>query len=370
MAANACRGIRGWGRLNFPAPLGSQRVQKKAIEENRIPEYNRIRNRQRKVNHLGVKDTATIQYMKQNEIFADAFNFFVYGGRQVIDPNSLVELDTREIGVPYGGEAGAEQPVQRTRDIAKSVTAMTDRRNAYLVLAIENQANIHYAMPVKDMVSDALQYAKQVEKAVASHKTSGDYKSVGSDEYLSGFLKEDRLMPVVTLVIYFDVKDWDGPMSLHEMFRDTDDAILALVPDYKINLIAPAAIPDADFDKFSTTLKEVLAFIKYSKDADKMAEVLASDQGYRHLGRKEVDVLNSCVNANLVMQDNEEVLDVCDAIQTMERRAADKATRETRISTLLDVVKNLMHVQNESADQIMDKIGVSDTDRKELKRCL
>lgn len=84
------------------------------------------------------------------------------------------------------------------------------------------------------------------------------------------------------------------------------------------------------------------------------------------LGRKEVDVFNSCVNANLVMQENEEVLDVCEAIQTMERRAADKE----RLSTLLDVIKNLMKVQNESADQVMDKIGVSDIDRKELKRCL
>ena len=30
------------------------------------------------VNSLGVKDTVTTKYMRQNEIFADAFNYFVY----------------------------------------------------------------------------------------------------------------------------------------------------------------------------------------------------------------------------------------------------------------------------------------------------
>lgn len=219
------------------------------------------------VNPLGVKDTVTTKYMRQNEIFADAFNYFVYGGEQVINPESLEELDTREIDVPYGGEKGAKQPVQKTRDVIKSVIAMMDKRTAYLLLAIENQSNIHYAMPVKNMVYDALQYAKQVEEAVASHKLSGDYKGVDSDEYLSGFMKADHLLPVVTLVIYFASKEWDGPLSIHEMFAGQDARVLAFVPDYKINLIAPAAIEDSEFEKFLTTLKEVLSFIKYSGNA-------------------------------------------------------------------------------------------------------
>ena len=60
---------------------------------------------------MGVKDTVTTKYMRQNEVFADTFNYFVYGGTQVISPDSLKELDTREIDVPYGGEKGAKQPV-------------------------------------------------------------------------------------------------------------------------------------------------------------------------------------------------------------------------------------------------------------------
>ncbi len=291
---------------------------------------------------MGRKDTVTVEYMRRNEIFADAFNYFVYGGRQVIDPDSLVELDTREIGVPYGGADGAEQPVQRIRDLIKSVTAMTDRRVAYLILAIENQSNIHYAMPVKNLVNDALQYAKQVEIAANSHKKSGDYKGADSDEYLSGFMKNDKLIPVVTLVVYFGDKLWDGPMSVHEMFNEQDAEILALVPDYKINLIAPAVIDEKDFSKFNSSLREVLSFIKYSRNADKLEEIVNSDADFRKLGRSEVNVLNACVDANLTIKPNEEVVDMCEALRELERRAAEKAKNKEKE----DIAKNLLRMGN------------------------
>ncbi|EET60284.1 hypothetical protein BRYFOR_07844 [Marvinbryantia formatexigens DSM 14469] len=318
------------------------------------------------VNPLGVKDTVTTKYMRQNEIFADAFNYFVYGGEQVINPESLEELDTREIDVPYGGEKGARQPVQKTRDVIKSVIAMMDKRTAYLLLAIENQSNIHYAMPVKNMVYDALQYAKQVEEAITSHKMSGDYKGSDSDEYLSGFMKADHLLPVVTLVIYFDSKEWDGPLSIHEMFAGQDARVLALVPDYKINLLSPASIEDEDFGKFQSSLKEVLSFIKYAGDKDELKKVLDADESFRHLGREEVDVLNACVGAKIAVKEGEEAIDVCLAIQQMNEEAAQKE----RISTLFVSIKNLMEKMGWSAEQSMDVLSVSDSDRKALWKLL
>ena len=42
---------------------------------------------------MGRADTATTNFMRQNDVFADAFNFFLYQGRPVIDPGKLRELD-------------------------------------------------------------------------------------------------------------------------------------------------------------------------------------------------------------------------------------------------------------------------------------
>ncbi len=105
---------------------------------------------------MGVKDAATTIYMQDMIVFADIFNFLIYGGRKVIIPENLHELDTRILEILYGGIKEAKYSVERIRDVLKFATIMMDGEAAYLLLAVENQSKIHYAMPVRNMVSDAL----------------------------------------------------------------------------------------------------------------------------------------------------------------------------------------------------------------------
>ena len=51
---------------------------------------------------MGLADTVTKVYMKDNSVFADAFNYLIYGGEAVVDPKQLQELDTTEIALPFG----------------------------------------------------------------------------------------------------------------------------------------------------------------------------------------------------------------------------------------------------------------------------
>ena len=110
---------------------------------------------------MGAKDIVTKDYTKESVVFADAFNQYIYKGEQVIKAENLRPLDTNLTGIPHGAE-GAGFPVQRYRDALKSVTAMEDDHRVYLLLAIEAQSEVHQAMPVRNMVYDALQYAAQV----------------------------------------------------------------------------------------------------------------------------------------------------------------------------------------------------------------
>lgn len=48
---------------------------------------------------MGLKDSVTKDYMRDNIVFADVFNYFLYGGEAVIDPKSLVEMDSTELVV-------------------------------------------------------------------------------------------------------------------------------------------------------------------------------------------------------------------------------------------------------------------------------
>ena len=125
---------------------------------------------------MGKIDTITKEYMENPVVFADAFNQFLYHGEQRIDPAQLTELDTTGIVVPYRAD-GASVPEQKYRDVLKLLYAMTDGDAANCVKGIENQADIHYALPVRNGVYDFLQLSHQVSETANSHRRSMKKKS-------------------------------------------------------------------------------------------------------------------------------------------------------------------------------------------------
>ena len=80
---------------------------------------------------MGAEDIVTKDYTKESHVVADAFNQYIYKGEHIIKPENLKPLDTNITGIPYGAE-GAGVPVQRYRDVLKSVTAMEDHNAVYI----------------------------------------------------------------------------------------------------------------------------------------------------------------------------------------------------------------------------------------------
>ena len=261
---------------------------------------------------LGKKDTVTKNYMNDNATFADAFNFLIYGGRQVIKPEQLKEMDATAIALPYG-EGERPVPIQKYRDLLKTVTAMTDGNVAYLLLGIENQSEIHYAMPPKNMLYDAAEYVAQVDDTAKSHKDGK--KSETGAEYLSGFYRTDKLLPVITLTLYFGADEWTAPKSLYEMFDNVEPEILKFVDNYHIHLITPADIADEDFSKFHTELSLALKYIKYSKNKKRLRQMVQEDTAFKTVSRRTADMVNIVTNSNLHYADGEERVDMCEAIE-------------------------------------------------------
>jgi hypothetical protein len=320
---------------------------------------------------MGKKDTVTKDYIKDSIVFADAFNYLIYDGEPIIKPEKLHPLDTTITGVPYGDD-GAEVPVQKYRDELKYLTAMKDDSAIYLLLGAEAQANIHYAMPVKDMVYDALEYAAQVEKAAKSHREALKKKIVekkpSSGECLSGFYKEDRLIPVITLVIYFGIEEWDGPMGIHEMLSVKNPQILSLVPDYRIHLISPESLSDEEINKFSTNLREVLLFIKYSKDKKKLAELLTHDSRFKLIDRKAARVMNTVTNLKLKVEEKEGEMDMCQAIEEMISDAFNEGHNDGCNETRIETAKMLLSLNKLTLEEISKSTQLTLEEVKHLEQ--
>ena len=288
---------------------------------------------------MGVADKETKAYMRENEIFADAFNFFLYDGAQKIQPGRLRELDTTElIQLPGTDEKQLSEVIQKYRDVLKSVVMMQDEKASYLLLGIENQTEVHYAMPVRNMLYDAMQYGKQGSELAANHgKPRAELKLTGA-EYLSGFLKTDKLLPVITLVIHFSDAEWDGAKSLHEMMEWPDAHLKEYVQDYKIQLIDPAKIRPEEFEKFSTSLREVLECIKYSKDKKKLRKLVENNPRMT-MEVNAARVVQAVTGTKFRISEETEVVDMCQAIDEMVEDGIKEGIEKGKLEALENLLK-------------------------------
>jgi len=76
---------------------------------------------------VGLKDTVTKEYMADNKIFADAFNYFIYNGEQIIKPDNLKPLDITFVEIPFG-ISGENSPVQKFTDELKNLIIKEDKK--------------------------------------------------------------------------------------------------------------------------------------------------------------------------------------------------------------------------------------------------
>ena len=314
-------------------------------------------------------DTVTKDYVKDAGVFADVFNYYIYGGRQVILPEQLAERDSTKIVLPYGAD-GTVVPVQKFRDVQKLYAAMTDGKMEYVLYGAENQVEIHYAMPVKNNLYDALEYAGQVEEAAKSHrkemkrkKEQGEIsaeegrKTPNAGEFLSGFWAGDRLIPSITVTIFFSAEEWDGPLSLFDMMDVSDPDVLACMDNYHVRLIAPAQMTDEEIMKFQSSLREVMLFIKYSKDKENLSRVLAAnEERFREVERRAADVIEVITNSGIKYDESEEVVDVCQAIREIRMEERKIGEQDGELKKAREAAENL-HEMGLDTDKIAQAVG-------------
>ena len=100
--------------------------------------------------------------MERPDIFADAINYAVYQGKQIVKAESLEDASTVATSFVCNGNNSAVT-FERIRDVRKVVKLNTEDRTAYMIYGAENQSHIHYAMPVKNMLYDVMEYADQID---------------------------------------------------------------------------------------------------------------------------------------------------------------------------------------------------------------
>ena len=176
-------------------------------------------------------DTILKNYWNNKELFADFFNAVLFDGEQVISPDELEDADTEESSILEHREYA--ESIKASRDSVKICKKSLTHDVAFVILGMESQEHIHYAMPMRVMGYDYGTYKKQYD---SNAKTRQNADGMTEDEYLSRMKQTDRFTPVITIVVYYGDHPWDGATTLHGILN-IPDKMKPFVNDYKMLLV-------------------------------------------------------------------------------------------------------------------------------------
>ena len=124
---------------------------------------------------------------------------------------------------------------------------------------------------MKVLNGDAAFYDKQWSGIRREHKRK---KDLSGAEYISGFGREDHLVPVLSVVLYFGEQEWDGPLCLKEMMdlSTLPEEVREKIADYPVHLIDVRRYPHAE--RFRTDLKLVFGFLQRASEPEELTEFI------------------------------------------------------------------------------------------------
>ncbi len=292
-------------------------------------------------NVVGQKDILLKDYFTP-DIFADAINAILYDGKSVVTPEKMrtIDIETQHVE-ERDGDIRADA---RFRDLAK-IVEVDDA--IYCLFAIEHQSVEDYTMPLRIMEYDVREYLRQVKSN----------KGV-----------QVRIKPIITIVMYWKADKWNQPLSVEDMFdKNTvrwleDNGLGGYIQDYRMHLFEPGTVKEEDLEKFKTELKDVIAYVKYSKSTEALKDY---NEKYKpDLTKSTVTLINELTNSKYVFIEGKERLDMCEAFEGLieEGRAKGKAEELKEKYKSWVTLSNNLKKRGMSNPEIASLLGVPETE--------
>ena len=224
---------------------------------------------------MGKGHIAVNKYISDRARFADLINGKLFNGQQIVLPEELEKIEG-ESEILLEDKNGKTSAKTRYRDIVMRWSKGVD----FCFLACENQEEVHYAMPVRNMLYDSLSYTNQIAEIWKLHN-KGKSQGLEPAEYLSRFRKDDRIFPIITIVFYYGGEPWTGNRDLYSMFRMSQmekEMFEKYIPNYWINLVDADDIEDITC--FKTDLQKIMGMLKCKSNKEKLLKYAYENEDF------------------------------------------------------------------------------------------
>lgn len=263
-------------------------------------------------------DVLLKDFWRDNERFADLFNTILFQGNKILDPDNLQEMDTDVSGVIE--IKGYHQTISRTRDVVKKSAYGLE----FIVCGLENQDKIHYAMPLRNMIYDGLGYLKEYQEISRRYKKKSKKKT--QEEFLSGIERKDRFHPIVTIVIYYNEKEWDGPHSLFDMMVELPPQIEAIFSNYKMNLLQVCKSGKYRFSNDDVETVFQISRRIYEEDFTG----IKTEYKERDIKSELALMIGKITNSSYIIEqatDGREVMNMCTALDNLRKQGVEEGRK-------------------------------------------
>lgn len=308
-------------------------------------------------------DIVLKDYWKNNEKFADLLNAFFFDGKQMIKAEDLTNEDSDNSTVIINNKH--INSLKSDRDLLKIVKFCSRFDVKFALIGLGNQANIHYAMPIRIVEYDANSYYNQWTKLKKHYAKT---KELTGDEYLSGMKKTDKFCPVITIVLYYGEKPWDGAISLKELL-DIPEQLQNFVNDYKMNLVEARSnkliFHDVDNRNFFYLLQLLYNDALTTKERKRLAE--AYDQ-QNHVSSTVSIAVASAAKSKISLDKLEQGDgNVCTVFEAIEAEGVAKGITQglsQGIQALIESCQELGIDQKTTCEKLSDKFSLDEETAK------
>lgn len=270
---------------------------------------------------MGERNVVMNEFLSDRARFADLINAGIFKGRQIVKPEELTELDTS--ARRYEREGKKNRYYEYTRDQLKCWKC----GNSQIVFGIEPEESVQYALPIKYLKYDSIQYQRNYRDIAKEHRKK---KDLSSEVFISQFTHADRLMPVITLGVYCGDRKWEAPRSLHEILdleclpAGIKEYVESCCPDYPVNLLDINELVTSDI--FVTDLREVFGFLMRKDNKEELKRYVSENEYFRYMPEDAyhvITVLSGMKKLEIKKEDNqtEGGVDMCNALEEMMQEA-------------------------------------------------
>lgn len=306
---------------------------------------------------MGRRDTYTRPYIADKQRFAELINVNIYGGKEIVKKEMLTDLRVSypSLGSPKG---------EKRRDI------LMEHSDPKIRYGIELETEQDYSMPERIMLYDAGEYETQIGETDRKYRAEGSYKEYV--EKKSRMKKEDRLTPVISVVLYLGAGKWGGPCKLTQMLAIPAEVVQysrKYLQDYQVCII------EADFVKpelYHTELREFFQALQCRNDRGKLRKLLQSEKFQNISYETEMAIAANLNLEPLIRKVEEEEKPMCKAFEELmmeQEEIGIEKGKSVGIKALIETCKELGESREETESRIILKLALSPEEAANYMNC-